>query len=264
MELEADLAYVQHSIRSKVLSDFHDGQRHMAFVLVVKQAFWQELPYCFFSLVHDDEDVARRGACHCLSQWDKTMTYMALMAEVGKSAQAHPLASLFLDPSGPLRQSVLSFAQGASRDSPDMLGFRSEVARLQFAPVVSRAIEGRHSILKRSLCRSPNSSSSTCSLTMRLPEAEDLLMDSPEALAKLAAFVNQVRSPNAIIQHLGLQHHEVVEAGETQLSCKLCWKIVYWQDLTTGYNNLPKVFSRDDYPRVPEASVDSPIVDETM
>ena len=164
MELEAEIAHVQPRHRANALSDFTDGHRHFMFVFSVKQAFWGEVPHKLLGLCHANETIAVTTARQCLTQWEDIKKLHREADAMGQSHMVHThlLCTLFLDESMPLRQSLLTFANGTSRADPALQSLVAEIARLQIVPVVSRAIEGRLAVLKRLLTKAPSSSAPTC------------------------------------------------------------------------------------------------------
>ena len=111
------LEHDQPKLRSLILSDFIEGHRYLLFMLLLKLGFRTELPHVLIGLLHHTASVAREVAKECLRQWEAVLLMQAGSSE---PLEIHPLAMLFLHGDGTLRAWVVSFAQGSSRQSPEL------------------------------------------------------------------------------------------------------------------------------------------------
>ena len=226
----------------------------------MKLSFWTELPYLILGMNHFAESTARSIAKQCLRQWEDMEHRLAVVADHGgnQGARMHPLAALYFHRDSDLRALVLKFAQGASREDPELKPLVKHLAGLRCIPIVSRAIEGRHSVLKRLLSRAPNSTASCLSLALRLPEMIEALTTDPELVKGISKLLDLCRKPRHVVAHLGLASHRACVPGGA-ISCRLAKNIIYRQDKETQYMTIPVVFRRRNQGQgIPQIPADSP------
>jgi hypothetical protein len=182
----------------EITAAFDSARARVQSALHVKFDFLRRLPWSLGALAHCDPAVGRRHALRIIQEFDDTPENVQV--------HHHTKTLLFLDPQGPLRASLENFAAGGSLEAHPAL--QLHVASFRYVNIVERFIEGRHAIIKRSSGRS----GSAVSLSMRLPELEDMLQRQPEFLHALLGAFEEARHIACLPSLLGVASHPIFQS----------------------------------------------------
>lgn len=91
-------------MRDRIIHDYNEGVRHLAFMIRTKFSFWEDLPFALCGICHVDDAGAKAAAAFCLSLYDSRAA----------DTTWHPVSRVWLDPDGPLRQGKWLLWQRAS------------------------------------------------------------------------------------------------------------------------------------------------------
>ena len=107
-------------------------------MLVLRLSWWRALPWILFGIAHHIYEVAVSCAVRGLQ----------LFEAAGDDVVHHPLALLFCSPDTICGVQLRLFAT-LQRKLDELPALLFQVARLRFAPVSERYVEGLHALLKR-------------------------------------------------------------------------------------------------------------------
>ena len=218
--------------QARISSDYHAGIQHLSFMLQVKFSYWGDLPYALCGVAHASSHTARSAAHSCLAKFED-----AVARRGGDTSGMHCLTAQWLSP-GRLRDQLVLFAQGVSRDDPRLATLRHHCARLMFIPIIERSVEGRHSEVKRATLHARHHSGAYISCRLRLKELLAHADKRPEVLEEIAQQLDSCRLARWVLHHIGLSAHPALAhiAGETPDA--LADKVVYRLDAATQFADM--------------------------
>ena len=120
---------------TRVLEDFVKARGFLTASLELKLGPWLQLPYLIAAVAHPQNSKARAG-----------VRKACLLYDSAQPEAQHPFSNFCLQP-GTLRRELEFFVAGGSLDK--LPAARALAARLRFAPVVERLVEGPHARVKR-------------------------------------------------------------------------------------------------------------------
>ena len=230
LELLAPLR--DENAQGRIRRDYLEGMRHLAFMMKLKFSFWEELPYALCGVAHYEESKARSAAQACLAKFEDVIAKRS-----GDSSGMHALTIAWLS-QGTLRDALVLFAQGVSRNDLRLAWLKYNCARLLFVPILERSVEGRHAVVKKATLHARNHNGSYVSCRLRVKELLDHGHRTPVALQEIAAFLGQVRIAKWLMRHVGLAGHPAATRVEGDVSDSLADKIVYRLDAATQFADL--------------------------
>ena len=128
--------------RRVIMSDFAAARRHLVFIFRVKLGHWRSLPWHMFGIAHPDEDKARACMQRCLQLYEDPAT-----------RSDHWVCVVMLCPGSAGYDESVRFADGERRRNLPFLFLMA--ARLFFASVSERWIEGRHAVASKAFKKQP-------------------------------------------------------------------------------------------------------------
>ena len=185
LELLAPLR--DENAQGRIRRDYLEGMRHLAFMMKLKFSSWEELPYALCGVAHYEESKARSAAQACLAKFEDVIAKRS-----GDSSGMHALTIAWLS-QGTLRDALVLFAQGVSRNDPRLAWLKYNFTRLMFVPILERSVEGRHAVVKKATLHARSLNGSYVSCRLRVKELLDHGHRTPVALQEIAALLGQVR-----------------------------------------------------------------------
>ncbi len=159
-----------------LLDDWNSARNRMWTELVVKLAYWQQLPWKIFQLAHTDPLQVIQGAKQCLALWD-----------LQGSGCLHQQSRRFLSPDWDggaedpgLRGLVIRLSKGepllGSTDFKPMILWLSRFACVRLA---ERSVESIHSVITRTYKRAPSAALPYISIELRFREFWESIVRNP-------------------------------------------------------------------------------------
>ena len=184
--------------RASVLADFARARSHITTSFRLKLSHWRQLPWVLFGLAHWEEERAAECARRAL----------ALYASAPPAAPHHWLSAVLCEPGG-VGHAQMTLLVSGQRRLVELPFLCAMAARLRFASVTERWIEGRHARAKAVLGRAPHISATHYAFYGALPELEAMSRD-PALVARLAEHCAMVRNPWEAVRRMGLERHPAV------------------------------------------------------
>ena len=223
--------------RTIILTDFGRCRQQVRMMLVLRLSWWRALPWILFGIAHHIYEVAVSCAVRSLQ----------LFEAAGDDVVHHPLALLFCSPDTICGVQLRLFAT-LQRKLDELPALLFQVARLRFAPVSERYVEGLHALLKRSIASAPMTSAVYIAFHSVQKVLRDRLASHPETLPKLAEFCQSCRNPVKCIQRMGMWTHPAVLKIRAMAESKqdlnrklspLLLEVLYHVDQYTLLGDLP-------------------------
>ena len=232
--------------RSRILSIWVAGRRHVLIQLQLKMSYLGQLPWVLMGLGHPDDDKAKE----CMRKG------LALFNLAGDGYNHHWVTMICCVPGSELNTAILQYIAGTinREDRPVLMRF---AARWRFASVVERWIEGRHALMKALSRAVRNASVVHLAYTGCWAPILRLVKHDPAFVENLARHCNEVRCPGDAIKRMGLHGHPGMVAlrarshGARNFSRELrpeVVEILYHVDALTMYRKLPSCNVDDPSP----------------
>ena len=149
--------------KEKCLSEYSKARSHLLSYLTLKLAHWTSPPWSLYLLAHSDEDMGRSACSKLLRQ-----------------RYRHHMVQATSSPS--LREEALAWIGGRSLWDDACGDLFLFVARLKFAFVAERKVEGQHRFVKMRGLSSPCHSCPYVSFALRKQELAQNVFNNPIGL----------------------------------------------------------------------------------
>ena len=140
--LDPSMMGVSEEERRVIMSDFAAARRQLVFIFRVKLGHWRSLPWHMFGIAHPDEEKARACMQRCLQLYEDPAT-----------RSDHWVCVVMLCPGSAGYDESVRFDAGGRRGNMPFPFIMA--ARLFFASVSERWIEGRHAVASKAFKKQP-------------------------------------------------------------------------------------------------------------
>ena len=127
---------------TRIAQDFNQGMSAFSGIIGVKCRFWGQLPWQACSMLHWNEEIAKKGCKECLELW-------AAASPPGKAALPLIIRNLLSEPH--TLEQLQRWESGVVSRAELPREVLASLAPLTFIPIAERVIEAQHSIMKKRL-----------------------------------------------------------------------------------------------------------------